>query len=47
VEHLKQIGYTGCVSLEVMNPQLWQVPARQMGEIGMTCLRKMLGQASM
>lgn len=45
IEHLKQIGYSGCVSLELMNPQLWQVPARQLGEIGMTCLRKTLGQA--
>lgn len=47
IEHLKQIDYRGCVSLELMNPQLWQVPARQFGEVGMTCLRKLLGQASM
>lgn len=47
VDHLKQIGYTGCVSLELMNPQLWLVPARQLGEIGMTSLRKLLGQAEM
>jgi 2-keto-myo-inositol isomerase len=47
IEHLKQIGYTGCVSLELMNPQLWLIPARQMGEIGMTSLRKLLGQAAM
>jgi 2-keto-myo-inositol isomerase len=44
---LQQIGYDGYVSLEVMNPQLWQVPPRQLGEIGMTALRKVLGQASM
>ena len=47
IDHLKQIGYTGCVSLELMNPQLWLVPPRQFGEIGLTCLRKMLGQAAM
>ena len=47
VDHLRQIGYSGPVSLELMNPQLWQVPARQLGEIGMTALRKLLGQASM
>ena len=47
VEHLRRIDYRGCVSLELLNPQLWQVPARQLGEIGMTCLRKLLGQASM
>jgi sugar phosphate isomerase/epimerase len=47
VEQLKHIDYRGCVSLELLNPQLWQVPARQLGEIGITCLRKLLGQASM
>ncbi len=45
VGQLRQIGYQGLVSLEVLNPQLWQVPALQFGEIGMTALRKVLGQA--
>jgi hypothetical protein len=31
----------------LMNPQLWQVPPRQFGEIALTALRKLLGQASM
>jgi sugar phosphate isomerase/epimerase len=44
---LRAIGYEGYVSLELMNPQIWQVPARQLGEIGMTALRAVLGQASM
>ena len=30
-----------------MNPQIWQIPARQFGEVGMTALRKILGLASM
>jgi 2-keto-myo-inositol isomerase len=47
IDHLRAIGYTGCVSLELLNPQLWQVPPRQLGEIGMTALRKVLGQAAM
>lgn len=47
IDHLRSIGYTGCVSLELLNPQLWQVPPRQLGEIGMTALRKVLGQARM
>lgn len=47
IEHLRRIDYRGCVSLELLNPQLWQVPARQLGEIGITCLRKLLGQAAM
>jgi 2-keto-myo-inositol isomerase len=45
VERLRQIEYRGPVSLEILNPQLWQIPARQMGEIGITALRKVLGQA--
>lgn len=44
---LHQTGYQGVVSLEVMNPMIWQVPPRQVGEVGMTALRKLLGQASM
>ena len=47
VAHLRRIDYRGCVSLELLNPQLWQIPPLQLGEIGMTALRKLLGQASM
>jgi 4-hydroxyphenylpyruvate dioxygenase len=47
VQRLREINYQGFVAAELMNQQLWQVPARQFGEIGMTALRKTLGQASM
>ena len=47
VERLRQIGYAGHVSVELMNPQIWRIPPRQFGEIAMTALRKVLGQASM
>jgi 2-keto-myo-inositol isomerase len=47
VDHLRSIGYADCVSVELMNPQIWLVPPRQFGEIGMTALRNLLGQASM
>jgi 4-hydroxyphenylpyruvate dioxygenase len=47
LDALRGIDYDGHVSLELMNPQIWQVPARQLGEIGMTALRTLLGQASM
>jgi hypothetical protein len=30
-----------------MNPQLWGVPPRQFGEIAITALRRLLGQAEM
>ena len=44
-EHLRQIGYAGAVSLELLNPLFWQIAARQVGEIGLTALRIALGQA--
>jgi len=47
VETLERIGYQGCVSLEVQNPQLWRAAPRQFAEIGITALRRILGQASM
>lgn len=43
---LRQLGYAGPVSVEVMNPQFWQTPARQVAEISITALRKLLGQSS-
>ncbi len=47
LDHFRTIGYAGHISLELMNPQIWQNPARQVAEIGMTALRKLLGQSSM
>lgn len=46
IDRFRDIGYEGHISLELLNPQIWQVPARQFGEIGLTALRKILGQAS-
>lgn len=47
IEHLKRVDYRGHVSVELMNPQIWQIPSRSFGEIALTALRKVLGQASM
>jgi sugar phosphate isomerase/epimerase len=47
VERLRQIDYRGHVSVELMNPQIWQIAPRSVGEICATALRKVLGQASM
>ncbi len=47
VRRMVEIGYDGCVSLELMNPQIWSIPPRSVGEIGITALRKVLGQARM
>ncbi len=47
VNRLREIGYAGCVSVELMNPAIWQIPPRNFGEVGITALRKVLGMASM
>jgi len=47
VAQLQQLGYQGTVSLEVMNPHLWQVPVLQLAEVGMTALRRLWGEACM
>jgi 2-keto-myo-inositol isomerase len=43
VDRLRQLGYTGWVSLELMNPTLWHGNRAQVAEIGLTALRKVLG----
>ena len=40
--HLRSIDYRGCVSIETMNPQIWQVPALQFGEVAMQSLNRLL-----
>ena len=47
VARLREVGYEGAVAVELHNPALWRVPPRQFGEIAMTALRRVLGQASM
>jgi 4-hydroxyphenylpyruvate dioxygenase len=42
IERLGEIGYRGCVSIELMNTQLWQVPALQLADAGMAALRRLL-----
>jgi 4-hydroxyphenylpyruvate dioxygenase len=45
LDRLRQIGYQGWVSLELMNPTLWRANPTQVAEIGLTALRKALGLA--
>jgi 2-keto-myo-inositol isomerase len=47
IRQLSAIGYEGAVAVELLNPRLWGVPPRQFGEIAITALRKLLGQAAM
>ncbi len=42
--HLAAIGYGGYVSLEVLNPQLWAIPAGRVAEAGRQALERVLGR---
>lgn len=42
VSRLKAIHYAGGVSLELLNPVLWQLKPTQVVELGMTALRRLL-----
>jgi len=44
---LRGQGYDGYVAVELMNPTIWQIPPLQIGEVALTALRKVLGQAEM
>lgn len=42
---LRALGYAGWVSLELLNPILWQADPKQVLEVGVTAMRKILGLA--
>jgi sugar phosphate isomerase/epimerase len=42
IAHLQQINYGGCISIELMNPKLWQIPALQLADAGMAALKRLL-----
>jgi sugar phosphate isomerase/epimerase len=42
---LAAIGYDGWVSLEVLNPTLWQAPPTQVAELGLGAVGRLLQQA--
>ncbi|HZT79704.1 MAG TPA: sugar phosphate isomerase/epimerase [Gemmataceae bacterium] len=44
VERLRRVGYDGWVSLELMNPVLWQVKPSQVAALGVESVRRLLGQ---
>jgi 2-keto-myo-inositol isomerase len=43
IEHLGRIGYLGHVSLEVLNPHLWQVNPDRLADLGRQALLRVLG----
>src|SRR5262245_26417071 len=46
VRRLKAISYDGAVSLELMNPVLWQANPKQVVELGLTALERLWRAAS-
>src|SRR5262249_31190224 len=44
LDHLASIGYDGFVSLEVLNPQLWQIPADRVAEAGRQSMERLLSR---
>jgi 4-hydroxyphenylpyruvate dioxygenase len=46
VQHLRRIGYDGYVSLELMNPVVWQSKTTQVAELGLSAVRRLLGESS-
>jgi 4-hydroxyphenylpyruvate dioxygenase len=43
LQQLRALGYDGWVSLELMNPTLWNTKASQVAELGIMALRRLLG----
>jgi sugar phosphate isomerase/epimerase len=44
MRRLRESGYSGYVSLELFNPQLWQAKIHQVWELGYTSLRRTVGE---
>lgn len=43
LDQLRRVEYEGWVSLEMLNPTLWQVRPTHLAELGMSALRRLLG----
>ncbi len=43
IAHLRAINYTGPVSLELFNPDLWRVKPASLVDLGLSALRRLLG----
>ena len=46
IDFLRDIRYDRWISLEILNPTLWEIPPRQFGEIGMASLRQLVRDES-
>ncbi len=46
LDHLASIGHDGYVSLEVLNPQLWEIPADRVADAGRQSMERLLARRS-
>jgi 2-keto-myo-inositol isomerase len=44
LDHLASIGYEGFISLEVLNPQLWAIPADRVADAARQAMQRLLGR---
>ncbi len=44
LQKVKETGFSGCVSLELMNPMIWSSSARQIAEVGIQSIERSLGE---
>ena len=42
LDHLRRIGYDGYVSLELLHPQLWNIPADRVADLGYQAMLRVL-----
>jgi sugar phosphate isomerase/epimerase len=42
LERFGSLGYDGWISLELLNPTLWQAQAAQVAQVGLTALKNVL-----
>jgi 2-keto-myo-inositol isomerase len=43
LEHLRKMKYAGYISIELMNPTLWNTPASQVVELARMAMDRLLG----
>lgn len=44
LDHLASIGYEGFVSLELLNPDLWAIPADRVADVGRQAMERLLSR---
>jgi 4-hydroxyphenylpyruvate dioxygenase len=45
IRRLRDMGYDGCLSVELVNPEIWKVKPAQIAEAAMMSMRRILGES--